>query len=61
MAVVQGELTPTEGTAIATLVDGVRKAVETHDLECRLTALEMNTTQGSISPAATQNGPPMAS
>ncbi len=39
-AVSAGELTPTEATAIAGLVDAFVKALETRDLEARVLALE---------------------
>jgi hypothetical protein len=38
--VASGELTPGEGSAIAGLVEGYRKALETTELEARLKALE---------------------
>jgi hypothetical protein len=39
-AVASGQVTPSEGIALATLVDSYRKAVETHELERRVAALE---------------------
>ncbi len=39
-AVSQGELTPSEGTALAALVEGHRKSLETADLASRLAAIE---------------------
>ncbi len=41
-AVASGEITPSEGAALAALTDGLRKTIETNDLEQRLTALEAN-------------------
>lgn len=38
--VASGDLTPAEGSAIAGLVEGYRKALETTELEARLKALE---------------------
>jgi hypothetical protein len=38
--VASGDLTPGEGSAIAGLVEGYRKALETTELEQRLKALE---------------------
>jgi len=39
-AVAVGEITPGEGTAIAGLLDTKRKAIETEEIEKRITALE---------------------
>jgi hypothetical protein len=39
-SVANGDLTPGEGSAIAGLVEGYRKALETTELEARLRALE---------------------
>ena len=39
-SVASGDLTPGEGSAIAGLVEGYRKALETTELEARLKALE---------------------
>ena len=38
--VASGDLTPGEGSAIAGLVEGYRKALETAELEVRIAALE---------------------
>ena len=35
-----GELLPSEAAAVATLLEGRRKAIETEELESRITALE---------------------
>ena len=37
-----GDLTPSEGSALAGLVDGCRKAIETQELEKRIAALEQS-------------------
>lgn len=37
-----GDLTPGEGSALAGLVDGCRKAIETQDIEKRIAALEQS-------------------
>lgn len=39
-SVAAGGLTPSEGTAIAGLVETYRRALETHEIESRITALE---------------------
>jgi len=39
-AVAQGEITPGEGQTLTPMLDAYRKALETTDLEARLTALE---------------------
>ena len=39
-AVAAGELTPSEGTAIAGLVDTYRRTLETQEFEARIVALE---------------------
>ncbi len=39
-AVASGEVTPDEGIALTTILDARRKAIETLDLEARITALE---------------------
>ena len=39
-AVAAGELTPDEGQSVAALIESKRKAIETADLETRLSALE---------------------
>ena len=39
-AVADGELTPTEGSAVMALVDGLRRTLELTEIEARLTALE---------------------
>ncbi len=39
-AVASGELTPEEGNAVAAILEVKRKAIETTDLETRITALE---------------------
>ena len=39
-SVANGDITPEEGKSIAGLIEGYRRAVETVDLEARLTALE---------------------
>lgn len=39
-AVARGELSPDEAQGVAALIDGVRKAIETHDHELRLARLE---------------------
>ena len=44
-AVAAGDLTPSEGQALAALVEGQRKAIETESLEDRVAALERQ--QGS--------------
>ncbi len=36
----EGQLTPSEAQAVATLLEGHRKAIETEDLEARIVALE---------------------
>lgn len=40
--VASGQVTPSEGMALASLVENYRKAVEAHDLERRIAALETN-------------------
>jgi hypothetical protein len=42
-AVAQGEITPGEGQAMATMLEAYRKGVELSDFEARLTALEERT------------------
>ena len=42
-AVAQGEITPVEGQAMATMLEAYRKGVELADFEARLTALEERT------------------
>ena len=44
-AVAVGELTPEEGASVATVLEARRKAIETAELEARLTALEQRTSQ----------------
>ena len=39
-AVAEGQITPSEGQILANIVEGFRKAIETHEIEKRLTALE---------------------
>jgi hypothetical protein len=39
----QGEITPTEATAVAGLLESYRRAFETTEIEARLTALEAKT------------------
>jgi hypothetical protein len=39
-AMAQGDTTPTEATAVATILEGFRKAFETTELGARLAALE---------------------
>ena len=39
-AVASGEVTPDEGIALTTILDARRKAIDTLDLEARITALE---------------------
>lgn len=46
-AVVQGEITPTEARDLGGLVEGVRKAIETAELESRLRALEEGLIRGN--------------
>ena len=41
-SVASGEVTPSEGQAVATLLEVQRKAIETADLEARITRLETN-------------------
>ena len=41
-AIAVGEITPGEGTAVAGLLDTKRRALETEDIENRITALEQN-------------------
>lgn len=41
-AVACGEMTPTEGSAVATLIEGFRKTLEVEDLARRLEALEQS-------------------
>ena len=43
-AVATGEITPTEGTAVAGLVETYRRAIETEEIERRIEALEANDT-----------------
>ena len=40
-AVANGDLTPAEGQAVASLIEGFRRTLETQDIEHRLTALEL--------------------
>lgn len=42
-AVAKGELLPGEGTTLASIVESRRRAIETADLEQRITALEQRT------------------
>jgi hypothetical protein len=44
-AVARGELTPDEGAALGSLLENQRRAVETHDHERRLQALEDKKTE----------------
>ncbi len=39
-AVARGELTPSEGNTVANVIDAHRRALETHELEKRIVALE---------------------
>lgn len=39
-AMARGELTPEEAAAVATVLEAQRRAIETHDHDCRLQALE---------------------
>ena len=39
-AVAGGQITPSEGQILGTIVDNFRKVIETHEIEKRLTALE---------------------
>ena len=39
-AVADGQITPSEGQTLANIVEGFRKAIETHEIERRLEALE---------------------
>ena len=41
-AVTGGEITPTEGQVLAGIVENFRKAIETHDLDKRVAALEQD-------------------
>ncbi|GFK92342.1 hypothetical protein NNJEOMEG_00166 [Fundidesulfovibrio magnetotacticus] len=45
-AVARGDITPSEGQALAGLVEGHRKALETAELEARVAALETNLKDG---------------
>ncbi len=45
-AVAQGKLNPTEGQALARLVEGFRKTMEIDDLERRIAALEETGSEG---------------
>jgi hypothetical protein len=45
-AVARGDITPSEGQALAGLVEGHRKALETAELEARVAALESNINRG---------------
>ncbi len=42
-ATAAGEITPTEGTALASLIDAQRRTTETENLERRIAALEQST------------------
>lgn len=44
-AVARGDITPSEGQALSGLVEGHRKALETADIEARLSALEKEATR----------------
>lgn len=50
-AVAQGELTAEEAASLSSLLENQRRAIETHDLERRLTALESKSSSASPSPA----------
>jgi hypothetical protein len=45
-AMAAGEITPDEASAIAAVIESRRKAIETEDLDRRLTALESAASEG---------------
>jgi len=48
-AVAAGDLTPTEGAAMANLLDRFRSAIELVEIESRITALEVRASDGGTS------------
>ncbi len=51
-AVAQGELTAEEAASLSALLENQRRAIDTHDLERRLEALESKSSSASPSPDA---------